>query len=97
MILRIALFTFALIGFGTSASLAGVRIPLGAAMAQCAQSASVYGQTLFGQGGETADSDRQQSHYRSCVRAKSGQYPPKQAGKTGLRISGSASIGLVWK
>ncbi len=97
MILRIALLTSVLIGIATSASLAGVRIPLGAAMAQCAQSASAYGQTLFGQGGDTVDSDRQQSYYRSCVRAKSGQYPPKQAGKTGLRISGSASIGFVLK
>jgi hypothetical protein len=66
-------------------------------MAQCAQSASVYGQTLFGQGGDTVDPNRQQGYYRSCVRAKSGQYPPKQAGKTGLRISGSASIGFVLK
>ncbi len=95
--MRIMVFILAVLGIGTSAGFAGVRIPLAAAMAQCAQSASAYGDTLFGQGGETVDSDRQQQYYRSCVRAKSGQYPPRQPRKTGLRISGSASIGVVWK
>lgn len=96
MLVRNTVFILALIG-GASASFAGVRIPLAAAMAQCAQSTTVYGETLFGQGGETVDADRQQRYYRGCVRAKSGQYPPKPTRKTGLRLSGSASIGLFLK
>jgi len=97
MVLRTALFAFFLIGIGSSASFAGVRIPLGAAMAQCAQTAAVYGQTLFGQGGETVEAARQQALYRGCVRAKSGQYPSGKADKTGVWIHGSAVFGIVVK
>jgi hypothetical protein len=97
MVLKTIIFASIAVGLGCTASVAGVRIPLTAAIAQCGKIADRYGDTLFGQGGETVDTTRQQSYYRSCVRAKSGQYPPNSTRKQGVRISGSATIGIVIK
>lgn len=57
------------------------RIPLSAAVAQCA--------ALDGPSRIAA------AHYRDCVIAKSGKAPPEKKRSPGITISGSARLGIV--
>lgn len=74
---------------------AGVRIPLSAAMAECDKRSKEYATSLVGRGGEMPSDDLVMQHYRSCVHAKSGIFPPKGKVRNGIRISGSVTIGIV--
>ena len=76
---------------------AGVKIPLPAAVAQCERLSKGYSNSLVGQGGETPSNDQVAQQYRSCVHAKSGMYPAESKRRTGIWISGTASIGLVYE
>ncbi|MEM7441303.1 MAG: hypothetical protein AAF393_17050 [Pseudomonadota bacterium] len=60
---------------------AGQRIPISAAMAQCKV---LDGPTTLAQ-----------EQYRACVVAKSGRRPPEEKPEPGVRITGSARIGIV--
>lgn len=80
-----------------SSVVAKQMIPLSAAIAQCEAQSIRYGRTLHGQGADTPPDHLVDQRFRSCVHAKSGQYPPKPSRKSGLKISGSAAIGLVFK
>ena len=75
---------------------AGQKIPLSAAEAQCGKQAGKYANTIEGRFGEQPDDYKINDRYRSCVHAKSGQYPTNKVSKKGLSISGSGSIGAVF-
>ena len=98
--MRTALLTLATTGLigalfaGTSAQ-AGQKIPLSAAMAQCDQRSVLYSRTIVDGAANTLGQQALRDHYRTCVYAKSGRYPPQTARPKGLRLSGSAAIGIV--
>jgi hypothetical protein len=77
-------------------AIANQRIPLSAAIAQCDKQSAVYANTLADRYANTPTQYKVDTRYRSCVFAKSGRYPPETTRKNGLRLSGSASIGIVF-
>jgi len=81
----------------TTGANAGVKIPLSAAIARCENHSKDYAVSLVGRGGEVPSDFQVDQRFRSCVHAKSGGFPPKRQIKGGIRISGSASIGIVFK
>ncbi len=76
---------------------AGVKIPLSAAVAQCERLSKGYSNSLVGQGGEVPSNDQVAQRYCSCVHAKAGMYPAENKRRTGIWISGTASIGLTYE
>lgn len=82
------------LGFAQSAD-ARQRIPLTAAMAQCDTQSLRYSRQIADGAANTPSQDKLNRHYRTCVYAKSGQYPPSAKTPAGIRLSGSASIGIV--
>ena len=91
--------TFLALGLGVSfatASLAAQKIPVSAAIAQCKEQAKWDQSEVMDGGSDASANARGKSHFRSCVFAKSGQYPLAER-KSGITISGSARIGVVFK
>lgn len=82
------------LGFAPTAQ-ASQRIPLTAAIAQCDTQSVRYSRQIADGGANTPSQVKLNRHYRTCVYAKSGQYPPSVKTPTGIRLSGSASIGIV--
>nr|WP_323777005.1 hypothetical protein [Amylibacter sp.] len=82
------------LGFAEGAN-ARQRIPLSAAMAQCDTQSLRYSRQLADGAANTPSQYKLNRHYRTCVYAKSGQYPPSVKTPTGIRLSGSASVGIV--
>ncbi|MEM6618221.1 MAG: hypothetical protein AAF631_02845 [Pseudomonadota bacterium] len=82
--IRVALTTIAAaLAFAAPAVASNGQMPVSAAMAQCS---ALDGPTAVAQ-----------ANFADCVRAKSGKTPPRQAGKPGITISGSARIGIVYE
>lgn len=71
------------------------RIPLSAAIAQCDTQSMRYNRQIADGGANTPSVEKLNRHYRTCVYAKSGQYPPKPKVAPGLRLSGTARLGIV--
>ncbi|WGI23138.1 hypothetical protein [Amylibacter sp. IMCC11727] len=91
--------TFLALGLGVSfatAPLAAQKIPVSAAIAQCKDQARWDQNEVMDGGTDPIQHARGKSHFRSCVFAKSGKYPPTER-KSGITISGSARIGIVVK
>lgn len=82
------------LGFAQAAN-ASQRIPLTAAIAQCDTQSLRYSRQIADGAANTPSQDKLNRHYRTCVYAKSGQYPPSAKTPAGIRLSGSASIGIV--
>ena len=75
--------------------MAAQKIPMSAAIAQCETRSLRYARAISDGGANTPSDQKIEDHFRSCVYAKSGQYPPRKPLKPGLRLSGSAAIGIV--
>ncbi|GGA28790.1 hypothetical protein [Neptunicoccus cionae] len=71
------------------------RIPLSAAIAQCDTQSLRYSRKIADGGANTPSREKLNRQYRTCVYAKSGHYPPQPKVAPGLRISGTARLGIV--
>lgn len=95
MTIRISTPVALIVALVSGPVLAAQKIPLSAAMAQCDKQKASYSETLGDGGADTPTEYKLDTRYRSCVFAKSGSYPPKKKARSGVRISGSATIGIV--
>lgn len=71
------------------------RIPLSAAIAQCDTQSLRYSRQIADGNANTPSREKLNRQYRTCVYAKSGQYPPQPKVAPGLRITGTATLGIV--
>ena len=76
-------------------ALGGQKIPMAAAMAQCEDRSLRYARMIDDGGAHTPSTQKIEDRFRSCVYAKSGKYPPRKRAPNGIRLSGSAAIGIV--
>lgn len=97
MLQKIAVPTALMMAMISGPVFAAQKIPLSAAMAQCDKQSARYSEQLDDKGAHTPTQYKIETRYRSCVYAKSGRYPPKTTHQSGVRISGSATIGIVVK
>ena len=77
------------------ATQAAPKIPVSVAALQCEKLAKQYSRSLSSPTADVPTPEQVNLQYRSCVYAKSGQYPPRKKTEPGIRISGSAAIGVV--